>query len=580
MAVHEDTGLHEAIGACAEAPVGKTPIGMLGERRGGNHGREGEGGEEGTGGIHGANFAHVQQTRLKYPIGRQDFRNLRTRGYAYVDKTERICEVLDGGYYYFYARPRRFGKSLTISTMRELYSGDRDLFEGLWAYDHWDFEAMRRPVIHLVFADAPYQREGLEYGIGALLAAEAQRLGVELEPDLPVGQAFGRLIARAAASSPAGRVVVLVDEYDKPLIDYLAEADRPRLEENRRVLKSFYSVLKDAEAQVEVLFVTGVSAFSKVSLFSDLNNLYNITLGSANNALTGLTAEELERYFGPRLDALPYTREEIRHWYNGYSWDGHETVYNPWSILNLLQRGAIDNYWFTTGTPTFLTELLRDQRLVDVGGEARRSSGLLQFSTAPFDPVQLFFQTGYLTVKSVSGRIDPLYHLDYPNQEVRVSFQRVLLEALSRSPGGAASRADRLRGALEAGDLPAVIAALDAAFADLPYDIWRAQSEFLYHAIAHTLFGATGLAVRSELHTARGRADLVCETPERVYCFEFKLDAGAGDGDATGAEAALAQILTRGYLDAYADDARRRLAVGVDFSSERKAVDAYRARAV
>lgn len=499
---------------------------------------------------------------MKYPLGIQDFRSLREGGYVYVDKTEQICRVADAGKYFFLARPRRFGKSLTVSTLHELYSGSAELFEGLWAGEHWDFAARRRPVVWLKFASSGFRTAGLKAALHRMVDASADQLGIDLLPDGPFDARFDALLRSAAAISPAGRVVLLIDEYDKPIIDYLNDIERA--EANRDLLKSFYSVLKDADPILELVFITGVSAFAKVSIFSDLNNVTNLSLDPLAYDLVGITPAELEGTFAAQLDATDFTRETIREWYNGYSWGGDVRVYNPWSLLTFLRSGLLRNYWFETGTPTFLVEAMRAGGAYDVRGVQASAMGMLDFDLRHLDPVTVLFQTGYLTVVDSEPEY-ALYTLDYPNREVRQSLERMLLRLyLDRPPTEPMTRVRALHHAFERGDLEGVIAVIDATFAELPFEHWRRDDEHLFHAIVHLLFNLLGVHVRSEVHTARGRCDAIVETDARVYAFEFKRDRPAAE--------ALAQIRERGYLDRFADGGRERVAVGVSFDSERKAV--------
>ncbi|WP_420458578.1 AAA family ATPase [Neolewinella sp.] len=494
---------------------------------------------------------------MKYPIGIQDFRTLREGGYAYVDKTEHIHRLLTTGKYYFFSRPRRFGKSLTVATMNELYSGSEELFGGLWVQDHWDFAAMRRPVVWLKFAASGFRTQGLEVALHTLIDRAARQLGVEL-PQTSFDQKFYLLLERASVN---GRVVLLIDEYDKPIIDYLD--DLPRAEANRELLKSFYSVIKDSDPYLELVFITGVSAFSKVSIFSDLNNIRNISLNPVANTLVGITEKELDRHFAESLAGVD--RSELRKWYNGYSWTGGEAVYNPFSLLNFLADKTYRNYWFETGTPTFLIKRLRDSGLYEVNGSQAVDTELISFDISNIRLVPLLFQTGYLTVSTLSSAFG-LYTLDYPNLEVRQSLQEKLLlaygEADAESPR---TRMLKLFKAFGQRDIPTVVTIINATLAGVAYDLWQRNDERTYQALVHLTFSLLGVYLKSEVHTARGRCDALVETDDYVYVFEFKIDSTAA--------AALAQIAERGYLLPYADDPREQVAVGVNFSTATRQVD-------
>ncbi|MCO6479862.1 MAG: AAA family ATPase [Phaeodactylibacter sp.] len=259
---------------------------------------------------------------MKYPVGIQDFSKIRKEGYVYVDKTQYIHRIVTGGAYFFLSRPRRFGKSLLLSVIKELYSGSRELFEGLWVEDHWDWE-QQNPVIHIKFASFKYKDNPLKEAIQSGLQPEAERLGVKLREG-PFINPLEDLIHQAYKKYQR-KVVLLIDEYDKPIIDYLGEPEQA--EANRDTLKGLYSIIKDSGPYLELAFITGVSAFSKVSIFSDLNNLENITFSPYAYTLLGLTEEELEHYFPEQLAAVDV--EKMKTWYNGYSWDGEHKVYNP-----------------------------------------------------------------------------------------------------------------------------------------------------------------------------------------------------------------------------------------------------------
>ncbi|MEZ4988293.1 MAG: AAA family ATPase [Saprospiraceae bacterium] len=304
---------------------------------------------------------------MKYPIGIQDFREIRTGGYVYVDKTPHIHRVLESGKYFFLSRPRRFGKSLLLSTMNEMYCGAKELFEGLWIYDQWDWEANQRPVIWLKFATFQYKDYPLRDAIFAGLSKEAGRLGVT-PPDNDMDHPLEDLLIKVNERY-GQKAVLLIDEYDKPIIDFLN--DIPRAEANRDTLKWLYSVLKDSDALLEKIFITGVSAFSKVSIFSDLNHLTNLTLHRHAYTLLGITQTELETVFAEPL--VQHDKEQIKQWYNGYGWGGDERVYNPFSLLRFLNSGQYQNFWFETGTPTFLVKEMRKQYYYNVQRTARPS---------------------------------------------------------------------------------------------------------------------------------------------------------------------------------------------------------------
>ena len=325
-------------------------------------------------------------------------------------------------------------------------------------------------------------------------------------------------------------------------------------------------MLKDAEPIMEVVFITGVSAFSKVSLFSDLNNLTNLTIDPIAGTLTGITERELEANFGSRLDELSRSREQVREWYNGYNWLGEARVYNPWSVLTYLKTGELDNYWIQTGTPTFLTKLMTLGGEYDVAGTPASAHTLTSLDLAHIPPAQLMFQTGYLTIRE-RGPMPGSYLLDYPNVEVKGAFLDALLDAYRPADNwGSTNQLSRLRTVLGSGDAEGLIAFTDALFAAVPYELWQRQTEAFYHAILHTAFTLLGVYFQSEVSVANGRADVLAEMGDFVWALEFKLDRPAAE--------ALAQIEDRDYLGKYAGSGKQLIAMGISFSSaERKVAE-------
>ena len=532
---------------------------------------------------------------MRYPIGTQDFRTLREDGAVYVDKTEHICRVCNAGRYFFLSRPRRFGKSLTVSTLKELYSGDRELFRGLWAYDHWDFPARQRPVVWIRFASSDFQSMGLERALHYLVDREAARLGVT-PPAGGLGYAarFQLLIEAVAKTHPSGRCVVLVDEYDKPIIEYFGSApakDLPQTlsnaEANRDLLRPFYGVLKDADPYIELVFVTGVSAFSKISLFSDLNNIRQLTLDSLAHTLVGLTEDELTAYFEVQIAATGYSREEVRRWYNGYTWGG-ERVYNPWSILQFLATGQRDNYWSSSGTPKFVTDLLARDGAYDFEGQTKSVTELTGFNLDHLDPVGILWQGGYLTLGEGSEDFaGKHYQLRYPNMEVRQTFTSALLSAYGFDRPLSAGRVSTMYRALTERDPDAFAEELDVLYAHIPNELWQGATERFYHAIVHTAFTLAGTTILSEVSTRRGRADVIVEAPPYLYALEFKLlrptaaqlaDEALREVAAEAlAQEALAQIEQQGYLEPYrAGERGVAVAWAVVFDAERRGVAVVR----
>lgn len=499
----------------------------------------------------------------KLPIGIQDFRKLRKGGYLYVDKTKVIHQLISTGQYYFFSRPRRFGKSLLISTLRELFLGHRQLFEGLWIEDRYEWEP--GPVIHIAFNDLGYKDNGLEEAIQKRLREIAEDYGISLSSS-GVALSFRELIRTLA---DGGKVALLIDEYDKPIIDYLD--DLPQARENREILKSFYSIIKEADPLLRFAFLTGVSKFSKVSIFSDLNNLEDITISQQFNNLAGYTQQELEENFADRIDDLSRKSGEdreallarIRDWYNGYNWTGTERLYNPFSILNFFKRGQFQNFWFATGTPTFLIKSLREGWHYQLD---KLDAGSVLLDSLPLenpDYRSLLFQTGYLTI--LDQPLPELFVLGYPNREVKASLLQYLVGSFAhRQQVESLPTVLRWRQALEEGDLEQFFHLVENLFGNIPERIFREKTEAAYHSVIYTALSLMGIYIRCEVGMGDGYIDAVVETSSRVYLMEFKVGYTPED--------ALEQVRRRRYSKAYEGDDREVLAVGVSFSTTYKGV--------
>ena len=505
----------------------------------------------------------------KYPIGIQNFQKLREGGYIYVDKTAFIYRLTQQAGYYFLSRPRRFGKSLLVSTLQALYEGRKELFEGLYIGDKWNF-SQTNPTLVIYFNQMSLRDVGLEQSLITTLRNEARRHDLVLESE-GVGFIFQELIEKLHVKT-GRKVVVLVDEYDKPIVDYLEELPIAHL--NRQLLKSFYGILKPSDEHLEFVLLTGVSKFAKVSVFSDLNNLRDLTLNPQFSDLVGINQEELVLNFKAEISDLARERGitedvflgQIKHWYNGYSWGGKVSVYNPFSLLNFFaDNGSFQNYWFSTGTPTWLIGLLRSQGIYQIEGQEVSAISLDTFDIERLEVYPILFQTGYLTILSEE---DGIYVLDYPNQEVKQSFLQYLLQGYRQgSLGEGLPLVLHLRNALQNNDLAKAMEVINTVFSSLPYDLWQNENEHFYHALIHLTFTLLGVYVQSEVHTSRGRCDALVQTQRYVYGFEFKLDKTSSE--------ALAQVKTRGYLTPYRQLGKELVAVGVNFSTATKSVESW-----
>ena len=507
----------------------------------------------------------------KLPIGIQTFREIRESGHCYVDKTGYLWRLLEEGKHYFLSRPRRFGKSLFLDTCKELLEGNEPLFRGLAVHDRWDWSA-RHPVVRMSFGSGSFQHLGsLDESIAAQLdAAEARG---DVASDYTGGaQRLAALVERLHRST-GRRVAVLVDEYDRPILDALANPDVARA--NRDQLRGLYSVVKDADAHIRFSLFTGVSRFSKVSLFSGLNNLIDITLEPAYSAVCGYTERDLDTVFAPELEGLD--RDRVREWYNGYRWLGTE-VYNPFDILLLLRRRKFGTYWFETGTPAFLLEMLVKRGVGSPAlGDMMAGDELL--STFDVDDIAieaLLFQTGYLTIISESDLGGTsVYHLGYPNREVRQSLNGSVLRHLVRDGTRQTANSVRLYELLGRRDFEGLGELFQAFFASIPYE-WHARNdiaryEAYYASIFYSYFAALGLDVTVEDSTNRGRLDMAVRFGGAVYVFEFKVVETAGSG------AAMAQLKERGYAEKYRGGGDAVFLVAVEFSRETRSVVGFKA---
>ncbi|MEM7655247.1 MAG: AAA family ATPase [Bacteroidota bacterium] len=504
------------------------------------------------------------------PIGLQDFRSIRERGFLYVDKTEAIHRLVRNGTYFFLSRPRRFGKSLTLSTIKELYVGSEDLFQGLWIHDHWDWQRSH-PVIHLPFNSIGYAKKGLEKALADFLEKEANRHDLSLRETYASSMLL-ELIEKLHQAH-GERVVLLIDEYDKPIIDYLEDPAKAKAQ--RDELKTFYGGLKGMDPHVEFAFITGVSKFSRMSIFSELNNLNDLTLHPRYTTLMGYTQQELNRYFSPYLAQIgeqrstpqAELRESVQRWYNGYSWDGKHFVYNPFSILSFMDAGQFQNFWFSTGTPTFLIKLFRNRMEYAIGVKEVGQAAFEAFDLDHIDTTTLLFQTGYLTIKEAQEF--GTFLLDYPNQEVKDSLLQYLIGTFGHiSPTASTPLILKVRKAFLAEDIPQVMLILNGLFKSIPSHLFLKDREAYYHSLVFLAFQYLGVYLEAEVHTFDGRIDAVVYTEKQIYLLEFKLDQTA--------EKALAQIQQKAYPDRFRADGRRLMAVGVNFSSEKKAIDDWR----
>ena len=497
----------------------------------------------------------------KLPIGIQTFSKIVGDCY-YADKTHFIKRLADTGEYYFLSRPRRFGKSLLVSTLKSAFSGQKELFEGLYLYDNWDWTA-QWPVIHISFGSGFARSvDDLRTNFEEILYDHQNLHDIQFGKKSLKGR-FSELIEILAKRNEQN-VVVLIDEYDKPILDNIEHPETAAA--IRDELKNLYSVIKDSDPYIKFVFITGVSKFSKVSLFSGLNNLNDITLEKRYSAICGYTQTELETVFADRLGGIDLA--EMRKWYNGYNWLGEE-VYNPFDVLLYLDSGEFRNYWFETGTPGFMVELLRTGRYY-IPGIQHLTAGeeiVGSFDVEHVNAETLLFQTGYLTIENFEqvGAFRR-YRLRYPNLEVRASLNNAILTALVEDRLAKTQNQSDALNALMADDMERLRRVVQRFFASIPHQWYRknqmARYEGYYASIVYCYFAALGLDVRPEDTTNHGLIDLTIRFQGRIYVIEFKVVELTGKGNA------LQQIKDKGYAEKYSGEPVTR--IGVAFSSKER----------
>ena len=508
--------------------------------------------------------------RRRLPTGIQTFRELREENCYYVDKTPYVERLLTGGKHYFLSRPRRFGKSLFLDTLKELFEGSEALFRGLHVHARHDW-SVRHPVVRLSFGGGGFKQPGLVRDhVMEQLAAVERRNGVEADYLTAPGR-FAYLL-EALHERTGQRVAVLVDEYDKPILDALETPEAARA--NRDFLRGLYGVIKDNDAHVRFTFLTGVSKFSKVSLFSDINNLTDLTLDRRYSAICGYTEGDLDTVFAAELPGLD--RARIREWYNGYRWLGEEKVYNPFDVLLLFDSREFKAHWFETGSPAFLVDTLIERQvstvsLADVVGTEEL---LVAFDVEEIGTEALLFQTGYLTIteaEDLDG--ERLYRLGYPNREVRQSLNRVLLRRLAPDARGQTANRIRLARLLKAADFAGLQELFHAFFASIPYQWYVnndiADYEGYYASVFYSYFAASGCEITVEDSSSAGRLDMAVRAGGQVFLFEFKVTEQAGEG------AALAQLRERDYAAKYRGRGEPIHLLGVEFSRQTRNVTAF-----
>ena len=520
---------------------------------------------------------------MKYPIGIQSFDRIIEDGYVYVDKTELIYNLTHESSIYFLSRPRRFGKSLLVSTLKNYYLGRRELFRGL-AMERLETEWAVHPVFHVDFNGAVFSNAGqLEAMLRDYVEGWERMYGLVPDKELGLGLRF-RHVLRAAHEQTGRRAVVLIDEYDKPILDVL-DVDASLEDRHRNVLKAFYSVFKAADEHLQFVLLTGVTKFSQVSVFSGFNQPKDISMDGRYEALCGITQDEIDRYFPqPIADmAADYRctpgemKQRLKQQYDGYHFSKRLTdVYNPFSLLNALDSRSVDDYWFRSGTPTYLIRLLAhfNENINELTGKYYRPEEFVDYKADVERPLPMIFQSGYLTIKNYDFQFNT-FLLDFPNNEVKNGFLTMLATSYLKPQEEMGTWIRSVVMTLQEGDTDRLRTLFTSFLASIPYTMRRKEGEaereryfqYTFYLIMRLVSVYT---VYVEKAQSQGRVDCVVETPQYVYIFEFKLDGTAAE--------ALQQIEDRGYAREYAADTRQLYRVGVGFSSETGTVSDWECR--
>ena len=528
-------------------------------------------------------------SNMKYPIGIQSFEQIIQGGFVYVDKTDLVYQLVSSGKIYFLGRPRRFGKSLLVSTLEQYFLGNKELFKGL-AMDKLETEWKQYPVFHVDFSTGNYLNDGaLEEKLSGTISRWETRYGVENTYD-DLGLRFQEVL-RAAHEKTGLGAVVLIDEYDKPILDvldldYQVEHLGKMIsleEKHRNIMKSFYATFKGADADLRFVFLTGVTKFSQISMFSGFNQPDDISLNRKYESICGITKDELVRYFAEPIKELAEDYDcsydemltMLKQKYDGYHFSKRMTdIFNPFSILNAFNQMDFGNYWFKSGTPTYLVRLLShfDQNMNELIGKYYSTSQFDDYKADVEMPLPMIYQSGYLTIKGFD-RDTQSYLLDIPNNEVREGLLTVLANNYLKTKEDSASWLISSVHQLKRGKLQEFMNSLTAFLASIPYSVRRRNDEREYERyFGYTFYLLLRMLscylLYREKETSQGRADCVFETPNDVYIFEFKLDGTA--------DAALQQIEEKGYAREYATDSRRIHQIGVNFSSKTGTIEEWK----
>ena len=509
----------------------------------------------------------------KYPIGIQTFEVIRKGKMKYVDKTGFVYKLANGTKNNFLSRPRRFGKSLLVSTLQAYFEGRKDLFEGL-AISELEKEWTTYPVIHLDLSIGKYYRiDNLYSTLNMLLGRYEKELGITPDPQSSYGTRMSNIIT-TTVSSTGRQAVVLIDEYDAPMLDSISE---PELQGHiRNVMRDFFSPLKANEGDLRFVFLTGITKFSQLSIFSELNNIVNVSMEDDFDAICGMTKQEVLDNFHDGIQQLADANgmtfdeavEALRVKYDGYRFSPHGTkIYNPYSLLNAMRSRELNSYWFSTGTPTFLLELLQEKNILipqleSIVAPARRFDAPTEQAS---DPIPVLYQSGYITIKDYRNG---MYVLGFPNEEVREGFCSSMLSYISPDYRDESdSFAWNFGEAMRADDIDTAMDALRVFLAGFPYDIHHNREDY-YQAILYTIFETLNFTIRAEVRATKGRMDLLVQTRTSVFVMELKLDHSADE--------ALKQIESKEYAFPYKCDGRKVFKVGISFSTKERNVTEWK----
>ncbi|BBE29911.1 ATPase AAA [Tepiditoga spiralis] len=505
----------------------------------------------------------------KLPIGVQDYKKIKEGNYTYIDKTKYILELISSEAPIFLSRPRRFGKSLTISTLYYLFKGEKDLFKGTYIYDKWEFKEY--PVIRISLLDVSTENEqSFKYGLLEIIKTEAERYGITIE-NTNYKYAFNELIIKLSQKE---RVVILVDEYEKPILDNIN--NKEKAEKYREILRDFYVSIKSKDEYIKFVFMTGITKFTKTGVFSALNNLNDISLDKTYAQMLGYTQEELEKNFKEHIKetASEMKMEEkellknLKMYYNGFSFDGENSVYNPFSILQFFKKRKFQNYWFESGSPSFLYEYIKGKK-IRYEDLVKYPVSELDFSTREIEEANasiFFTQAGYLTFKGKEQYgMEYEYLLDYPNIEVKNSFSKMILEANYELERGKIKEINKtIWKAIKEKDIEGIIKEIKRIISAIPYNLHKKEESY-YHSLIYTILASAGLNVTAEELTNLGRSDIVIEE-DIIYIMEIKIDKSA--------EKALTQIKEMKYYEKY--KGKEIYIVGININSEKRNIDEYK----